>query len=67
MENRDWVREALAAQEEHIKRSTSCLGRMGRSHAYRPHGRPDRPDVVISRCVGCGVTETSEDYDASTR
>jgi hypothetical protein len=67
-----WVREAIAEQEEHLKRIRSCGGILGRSHAFRPHGRPG-PDGsipmvdVISRCIACGVTETPQDYRATAQ
>lgn len=59
-----WVPAALAAQEEHIKRSSSCRGQVGHSHAFRKHGRPGRPPEAWSECIVCGVTETAADYRA---
>lgn len=58
----EWVGAAIAEQEEHIKRVSSCSGVVGRSHAFRPHGVPARPEVVVSRCVVCEVTATTGDY-----
>lgn len=64
MNERDesWVAEAIAEQEEHIRRVTSCSGQVGRSHAFRPHGDPADPRLVVSRCVVCGVTATRDDW-----
>ena len=58
---------AVAEQEEHIKRSTSCRGVVGVSHKYRTHGRPRGAesigaDEMWSACIVCGVTRTSADY-----
>ena len=58
----NWVQAAIAEQEEHIKRVSSCMGTLGRSHAFRPHGRPGTAGVVM-RCVVCGVTGSREDYE----
>lgn len=60
------VAAALAAQEEHIKRTLSCGGVVGRAHRYRPHGDPETK-AQFSACLGCGVTETAADYEASGR
>lgn len=60
-----WIAEALAAQEEHIKRSRSCMGRVGRPHVFRDFGRPASAGAPASRwreCAACGVTEASNDY-----
>lgn len=62
-----WVPEAIAQQEEHIRRSTACQGVRGRSHAFRTFGVPS-PDGTIAQsatyqaCIVCGVTETDADY-----
>lgn len=60
------IEAAIAEQEEHVKRSRSCNGEIGRAHAFRPFGRSG-PTIRASRmtwsaCIVCGVTETSEDY-----
>ncbi len=66
------VREAIAEQEEHIRRSTSCQGVVGASHKYRTHGRPKGAESIgsadmWSACIVCGVTETRADYAVKTR
>lgn len=64
-----WVREAIAQQEEHLKRSRSCTEILGRAHTYRDFGQPD-PDGTIAfthtwrECLVCGVTETDTDYQS---
>lgn len=70
--SQDEIKAALAEQEEHVKRSTSCQGVIGKSHAFRPHGTPvsreqyaaGRRRRLYSACVVCGVTETPRDYEA---
>lgn len=63
MEHKEqWVTEAIASQEEYLKRMRSCRGQVGAAHHFRPHGIPSAPSVVISRCVVCGVTETTADW-----
>ena len=63
----DWVADALAEQEEYLKRQRSCSDVPGKPHAFRPHGRPS-PDGSIanaalwSQCVACGVTASGADY-----
>jgi hypothetical protein len=58
-----WVRDAIAAQEEHIKRSTSCRGVIGTAHHWRKYGNP-RTGKAYEACVVCDVTRTGEDYAA---
>lgn len=53
---------AIAEQEEHIKRVTSCGGVVGVAHSFRTHGTPATPLLTWEQCIACGVTETSEDY-----
>lgn len=65
-----WVREAIAEQEEHLKRIRPCQGIPLRAHRFAPHGRPDATGTIagaslVSRCIACGVTETPEDYRRS--
>lgn len=63
-----WVREAIAEQEEHIKRWRSCMDTLGRSHTYRDVTHTPPPDdtsglaVTYRACTVCGVTETRADY-----
>lgn len=56
----DWVREAIEAQEEHIKRSRSCRGQVGRTHRFTAAD-------TWEACTNCGVTRTPADYDAMVR
>lgn len=64
-----WVPEAIAQQEEHIKRNTSCQGALGRPHSYRTFGVPSLDGTIAGSatyqaCIVCGVTETEADYRA---
>jgi hypothetical protein len=52
----EWIADAIAGQEEHIKRSHSCMGQLG-----LPHRFVDRDDW--RECERCGVTETSKDHE----
>ena len=54
------VREAIAQQEEHIKRSTSCNGVYLQSHYWASYS--PRPGLHIQQCGVCKVTRTDEDY-----
>lgn len=67
-----WVREAIAEQEEYIRRWRSCMDTLGRSHSYRDvtleptpsaseGGEPLTP-LTFRACTVCGVTQTREDY-----
>jgi len=61
------VETAIAEQEEHIKRVTSCCGQVGRLHFFRAHGRPGpngsiSGSTMYSACITCGVTESRKDY-----
>jgi hypothetical protein len=57
-----WVRDAIAEQEEHIKRWRSCMDTLGRAHAYREVTASG--SATYRACAVCGVTETREDYAA---
>lgn len=65
-----WVARAIAQQEEHIKRTKSCGGRVGRAHTWVDRERPaaelalpDKTWVLSwSECAVCEVTKTDEDY-----
>lgn len=61
-----WVRDAIAQQAEHIKRSTSCSGQVGRAHAWRTFGRPG-VRASWQACIVCDVTRTDEDYRTRLR
>lgn len=56
------IREAIAAQEEHIKRTMSCRGLAGTPHKWRPFGDPTKK-TRFQACVVCDVTQTSVDYE----
>lgn len=59
-----WVREAIAEQEEYLKRRRSCAEVRFRSHQYRTveATRPDGTAVSYEACAVCDVTRTAEDY-----
>ena len=62
------IAEAIAEQEEHIRRVQSCRGVsgnlvVGSAHQWRRHGNP-RTKAAFEACVLCGVTRTREDYAA---
>ncbi|MCA1841579.1 MAG: hypothetical protein LC792_00040 [Actinobacteria bacterium] len=55
--NQTEIKEAIAEQEEYVKRFRSCQQTMGQSHRYdTPAGK------TWSRCTVCGVSETGQDY-----
>lgn len=57
----NWVAEAIAEQEEHIKRVTSCKGVVGMAHSFDTFSMgPSK--AKVRKCWRCGVTETPEDY-----
>jgi ribosomal protein L37AE/L43A len=56
-----WVAEAIAEQEEHIKRSTSCQGQVGRAHHFE-----HVPSGLWIECTTCAVTLTRGDYATKT-
>lgn len=55
-----WVPEAIAEQEEYIKRVHSCSGQLGLPHAWDRFAAA--PGVYYSACWRCRVAETPEDY-----
>lgn len=57
----DEVKAAIASQEEHIKRVSSCGGVVGKAHRFQYRGPSDR--IPWRQCVHCDVTETKEDYE----
>ena len=59
----EWVREAIASQEEHIKRSRPCRGVVGTPHFWSEHMNA-RTKVSFEACTVCGVTRTPEGYAA---
>lgn len=67
-----WVPEAIAQQEEYLKRRRGCNGVSLVSHAFRDFGKPG-PDGTIANalmwraCIVCGVTETNEDYETKLK
>jgi hypothetical protein len=54
------IAEAIAEQEEHIKRQTSCGGVIGRSHRWDRFAA--KPGMYYEACWRCRVTRTSEDH-----
>lgn len=56
----EWIAEAIAEQEEHIKRTQSCQDRRGQAHSYDQFSAT--PGKHHRQCWRCGVTETAEDY-----
>jgi hypothetical protein len=55
-----WVAEAIAEQEEYIKRSGSCKGVIGLPHDWDRFAA--EPGVYYSACTRCRVTKTRDDY-----
>jgi len=60
-----WVPEAVAQQEEHIRRQSSCEGRLYVSHSWDTFS--PRPGVFIQACWRCKVTRTDADYQTKLR
>lgn len=56
-----WVPEAIAEQEEYIKRVHSCNGVLGLSHSWERFAAA--PGVYYQACWRCQVTKTGEDYE----
>jgi hypothetical protein len=54
------VKDAIAEQEELIKRLASCEGIAGARHHWASYA--DEPGRHYQRCGVCGVTRTREDY-----
>lgn len=55
-----WVPEAIAEQEEYIKRFKSCRGIVGTPHAWGQFAAA--PGIYYRACTRCRVTETRADY-----
>jgi hypothetical protein len=49
-----WVADAIAAQEQYLKRMRPCLNQSGRSHAPRASGDPATGEGFMV-CLVCGV------------
>jgi len=59
--SRDSIEAAICEQEEHIRRSTSCGGRVGRAHSWDVFSvAPGGPKYEA--CGRCHVTRTPADY-----
>jgi hypothetical protein len=52
------IKEAVAEQEEYIKRQGSCRGQLGRSHDWWKV--PAKQPWI--ECRACSVTQTRDDY-----
>lgn len=50
------IKEAIASQEEHIKRVTTCQGKPFYAHNWAPGAG------AWIECARCGVTKTPADY-----
>lgn len=61
-EQDDWVRSAIAEQEEYLKRMRSCRAQPGRAHGWRTFGSLGR-DKAWEACVVCGVSRSRDDYE----
>lgn len=59
-----WVYEAIAQQEEYLKRIRPCQDVPFQEHWWE--NRSPRPGVVIQACGICKVTRTDEDYQRKT-
>lgn len=62
-----WVPDAVAQQEEYLKRMAPCGGVRFREHTFRQFGVPDRNHRIAREhfydaCIACGVTRTDADY-----
>lgn len=55
-----WVPEAIAEQEEYIRRISSCQGVIGLPHTFERFAAA--PGVYYNACTRCRVTQTREDY-----
>ena len=65
---KSWIADAVASQEEHIKRVQSCGGVIGTPHQFATFRGPDSAlpvpnETTWRQCRGCDVTETREDYE----
>ena len=54
------IAEAIAQQEEYLRRIRSCQGRLYVSHSWDTFS--PRPGVFIQACWRCRVTKTDADY-----
>jgi len=59
-----WIAEAIALQEEHIKRIGFCQGRTGQAHSFDQFSTA--PGKHHRQCWRCGVTETPADFAIKT-
>lgn len=64
--NQVQLKEAIASQEEHIKRVQPCAGspdgepRLGWEHSFDTFA--PTPEVRVRQCWRCRVTETADDW-----
>jgi hypothetical protein len=61
------VAEAIASQEEHIKRTKSCQGVIGQAHHFRTFGGPTSANPTWQECFICHVTKSALDYQRKLR
>lgn len=63
--NQTEIEEAIAEQEEHIKRQASCCGVLGLPHQFHnfvePNKNRQRNDYYLA-CVRCSVTQSAKDF-----
>ena len=59
----EWIAEALALQEEHLKRIRGCEGRPVK-HRYETHRHAGstRGDAMWQACAVCKVTASEADW-----
>lgn len=65
---KSWIADAVASQEEHIKRWNSCGDVVGKSHDFQTFHGPDSSvpvpgEVTWRQCTACDVTESRDDYE----
>jgi hypothetical protein len=56
-----WVSDAIASQEEHIKRVSSCTGVVGVYHRWAMFDNP-KTGKSYEACSRCSVSATPDDY-----